>query len=207
MSKQRTSETGASQAARLAQSADPRAVRTRKSLQEALLDLLSTTPFVEITPQQIAARAGVARATFYLHHPSKEAMLDEVAREAIRQLYDKSQRVLDELGSSVAALALCEYIDQDRRLWAVLLNGGAETVVRTEMLRLSRVVAAERAVPDDRLPAELATAYSTSGTVEILSWWLRQDTRYEPEFVADLMVQLVFNPIRAASTSPHLKFR
>jgi len=198
--------TDAQALARLEQSTDPRAVRTRKALQDALLSLLATTPFEAITPQRIAREAGVARATFYLHHASKEAMLDDVARGAIRELYAKSQQVLDELGSRIAALALCEYVDRDRGLWKVLLNGGADAIVRAEMLRLSREVAAERAVPSDRLPSDLSTAVSASTTLEILSWWLRQEKRHDCEFVADLMVELIFNPIRAVSTSTHLKF-
>lgn len=193
--------------ARMAQSADPRAIRTRKALRDALLGLLPELPFEDITPQQIASAAGVARATFYLHHTSKEAMLDDLARDAIGRLYEQSQRVLDEMGSRVAALALCEHVEQDRALWTVLLGSGAEPTVRAELLRLSRSVAGERAVPDDRLPPALATAYSASGMMEILSWWLRQEARHEPEFVADLIVQLVFDPIRAVSTSPYLKFK
>lgn len=207
MSKPSVSEVEGQPVARMAQSADPRAIRTRKALRDALLGLLAKMPFEEIAPQQIASAAGVARATFYLHHTSKEAMLDDLARDAIGRLYEQSQRVLDEMGSRVAALALCEHVEQDRPLWTVLLGGGAEPTVRAELLRLSRGVADERAVPDDRLPPELSTAYSASGMMEILSWWLRQKTRHEPEFVADLIVQLVFDPIRAASTSPYLRFK
>lgn len=207
MSKPGVSEAEGQPVARMANSADPRAIRTRRALRDALLDLLSKMPFEEITPQQIAAAAGVARATFYLHHTSKEAMLDDLACDAIGRLYEQSQRVLDEMGSRVAALSLCEHVELDRPLWTVLLGGGAEPTVRAELLRLSRGVADERAVPDDRLPPELSTAYSASGMMEILSWWLRQETRHEPEFVADLIVQLVFDPIRAASTSPFLKFK
>jgi hypothetical protein len=61
-------------------------------------------------------------------------------------------------------------------------------------------------MPSDRLPAELSTAFSASAMVEIIAWWLRQDEPYPAEFVPDLMVKMVFNPIRAVSTSPHLKF-
>jgi len=61
-------------------------------------------------------------------------------------------------------------------------------------------------MPGDRLPAELSTAFSGSAMVEIIAWWLRQDEPYPAEFVTDLMVQMVLNPIRTVSTSPHLKF-
>lgn len=191
---------------RLGRSTDPRAIRTRKALRSALLTLLNLEPFDGITPQRIAAEAGVARASFYLHYPSKEALLDELAREAIRTLNERSQAVLDEMGSRVAALALCERIEADRTLWSVLLNGGAGGVFREELLDHSRRIASLRADPDDRLPPDLATGYAASGMVEILSWWLRQDGSYSAEFVADLIVAMVFDPVRAVSTSPDLKF-
>jgi AcrR family transcriptional regulator len=205
MSGSRT-QSGSSGGARLATSADPRAVRTRKALRDALLALLETHSFDEITPRDISAKAGVARASFYLHHASKESMLDELAKDEIIKLYEHAQQVLDQMGSRVAALALCEYIERERTLWSALLNGGAGDVIRAEMLRLSRHTAAERAFPGDRLPSDLSTAYSTSGMVEIIAWWLRQNSHYSTEFVADLMVELVFNPIKTVSTSPNLKF-
>jgi AcrR family transcriptional regulator len=191
---------------RLGQSADPRAIRTRKALQNAFLGLLETTPFDQVTPLQIAARAGVARGSFYLHYPSKEALLQEVAREAITTLHELGMQALDAAGSKAAALANCRHIEANRALWSALLNGGAGGMIRDELIRLARAVSDERAMPGDRLPAELSTAFSGSAMMEIIAWWLRQEDRYPAEFVADLMVEMVFNPIRAVSTSPYLKF-
>jgi AcrR family transcriptional regulator len=191
---------------RLGESADPRAIRTRRALQDAFLSLLGDNSLEQITPLQIAAKAGVARGSFYLHYPTKDALLQEVARDAITTLYDLGLQALDEGGSKAAALANCRHIEENRGLWTVLLNGGALGSIREDLIRLARAVSSERSMPGDRLPAELSTAFSGSAMVEIIAWWLRQDEPYEAEFVADLMVEMVFNPIRAVSTSPHLKF-
>jgi hypothetical protein len=61
-------------------------------------------------------------------------------------------------------------------------------------------------MPGDRLPASLSAAVSGRAMVEVIAWWLQQDAQYSAEFVADLMVELIFNPIRAVSTSNNLKF-
>jgi AcrR family transcriptional regulator len=148
----------------------------------------------------------VARGSFYLHYPSKDALLDEIAREAIGTLHALGMQALDGGGSKAAALANCQHIEANKPLWSALLNGGARGIIREELIRLARAVSDERAMPDDRLPAELGTAFSGSAMVEIIAWWLRQKDRYPAEFVADLMVEMVFNPITAVSTSPNLKF-
>jgi AcrR family transcriptional regulator len=191
---------------RLGHSTDPRAIRTRRALRDAFLGLLQTNAFDQITPLQIAAKAEVARGSFYLHYPTKDALLQEVARDAIATLYQLGLKALDEGGSKAAALTNCQHIDANRTLWSALLNGGASGFIREELIRLARAVSAERAVQGDRLPAELGTAFSGSATVEIIAWWLRQEVPYSAEFVADLMVELVFNPIRTVSTSLHLRF-
>jgi AcrR family transcriptional regulator len=192
--------------ARLGHSTDPRAMRTRQALRTAFLSLLNSEPLDQVTPQRIAKNAGVARASFYLHYASKEALLHDVAQETIGLLYENSQAVLDAMGSRIAALALCEQVEANRQLWTALLNGGASWAIREEILSRSRAIAAVRADPEDRLPSELSTSYSASAMVEILAWWLRQDEGYSAEFVADLIVEMVFNPVRAVSTSKSLKF-
>jgi AcrR family transcriptional regulator len=54
---------------------DRRVRRTRRLLQEALLQLLRDEPLSKITISQIAARADVSRQAFYLHFGSKEELL------------------------------------------------------------------------------------------------------------------------------------
>jgi len=58
---------------------DARAIRTRRALREALLGLIETRAFEQITIREIAARAGIGYATFFRHHASTEALLDDLA--------------------------------------------------------------------------------------------------------------------------------
>ena len=49
---------------------------------QALLQLMETAPFAAITVQQIAARAGVNRSTYYRHFSGKEDVLLALPRPA-----------------------------------------------------------------------------------------------------------------------------
>src|SRR3546814_12504157 len=58
---------------------DARAVRTRAALREALLTLLENLSIDQIKIRDIAATAGIGSTTFLRHHPTKEALLDDLA--------------------------------------------------------------------------------------------------------------------------------
>lgn len=60
------------------------AVATRRKLVRAALDLFTSQGYHGTTTPAIAARAGVAEGTIYRHFASKEALLNEVFREAQR---------------------------------------------------------------------------------------------------------------------------
>ena len=65
--------------------ADPRVKRTRKLLQDALLELLTEKNFDAITVQDIAERSTINRATFYAHFADKYALFASYSREWFRQ--------------------------------------------------------------------------------------------------------------------------
>jgi AcrR family transcriptional regulator len=65
--------------------ADPRVKRTRKLLQDALIDLLAEKNFEAITVQDIAERSTINRATFYAHFVDKYALFASYSREWFRQ--------------------------------------------------------------------------------------------------------------------------
>jgi AcrR family transcriptional regulator len=54
---------------------DPRILRSRRMLMDALAKLLMKKEFEDISVQEIADDATLNRATFYLHYPDKNALL------------------------------------------------------------------------------------------------------------------------------------
>ena len=153
---------------------DARIVRTDHALQQALLALLERKPLDQITIREIAAEAGVHYATFFRHHPTREALLDRVAADQIGRLVALALPVQDSVDIESAFVELFAYVSRHRRLWTTLLTGGAAGAMRAELLRVARELAADRAPKDSLLPVELATTCTVSVIVETIAWWLRQ---------------------------------
>lgn len=72
-------------------SSDPRTARTRARLREALLEACAERPLDQVGVADVARRAGVGRATFYLHYDDLRALAvdacADVVREAVEALH------------------------------------------------------------------------------------------------------------------------
>ncbi len=84
--------------------ADPRVKRTRKLLQDALLDLLAEKSFDAITVQDIAERSTINRATFYTHYVDKYALFAGYVHQWFRKAL--CQHLSERAGLSRANLQL-----------------------------------------------------------------------------------------------------
>ena len=74
------------------QSNDPRAVRTRTTLQETFLELLQIKPYQKITVTDITRGAGFARHTFYNHYETKDASLSDLIDSVFEDFYSKFEQ-------------------------------------------------------------------------------------------------------------------
>jgi AcrR family transcriptional regulator len=178
---------------------DARMVRTREALRGSFLKLLQEKPLDQITIRDIAAGADINYATFFRHHATKESLLHEIAEQQVRTLSSLMLPSLDASDMSAASLALCNYVEAHRSLWSTLLTGGAASVFREELLRIAREVAITRSNPNSWVPPELAISFHVSGTVELLTWWLRQERPVPTQRVADLLQHVVLMPIHVAN--------
>jgi AcrR family transcriptional regulator len=184
-----------------ARAGDPRTARTRQALRNALLHLLERKPLEQITIRAIVAHAKVSYVTFFRHHPTKEALLHDIAAEQVRGLTDLMLPALDARDTRAASIALCTYVDYRRKLWSTLLTGGAATVLREEFLRHAAEVAASRSDPDNWFPPELAVMLNVSSTIEVLTWWLRQKRPLPIDRMAEIHERVVIAPIIDAADS------
>ncbi|MET7689349.1 TetR/AcrR family transcriptional regulator [Streptomyces sp. NPDC005483] len=63
---------------------DPRAARTRARLREALLAECAERPLEEVGVAALVRRAGVGRATFYVHYDGLEALAVDACADVVR---------------------------------------------------------------------------------------------------------------------------
>jgi AcrR family transcriptional regulator len=179
----------------LSKAGDARAVRTRKSLREAMLGLLETKRFDQITIGDIADAANVGYSTVCRHYPTLEALLDDVAAEQIARIINLSFPRFDPNDTRAACIALFTSIDEHRAVWSALLTGGAAGALRQEFLRITRQLALSWKQPQGWLPRDLGVQMTVSGTIELLTWWLEQADPMSIEEIAGIFHRMLVAPM------------
>jgi AcrR family transcriptional regulator len=178
---------------------DPRAVRSHSALVSALLKLLEQRPFDQITIRDLVAEAGIGYTTFFRHHATKEELLDAIAAEQIRCLFNLVLPAQDAYDLHAGSTALFTYVNAHRPLWSTLLTGGAAETVRAEFQRKARDFAVAWRSPDEWVPAELGSALIVGGTLDLLAWWLRQSQPLPIKRIVEIHERLVSSPVIAAN--------
>src|SRR5271156_5347750 len=94
------------------QATDPRILRSRRMLMESLERLLKKKDFEDISVQEIADEATLNRATFYLHYPDKNALLQAMTGARFRDLIDRRGITFTDCNGALRAIALgvCDYL-------------------------------------------------------------------------------------------------
>jgi AcrR family transcriptional regulator len=94
---------------------DPRILRSRRMLMDSLVRLLKTKEFEDISVQEIADEATLNRATFYLHYPDKNALLQAMTEARFRDLLERRAITFTDCNGALRAIALgvCDYLAEN----------------------------------------------------------------------------------------------
>ncbi len=183
---------------------DPRAKKTRRSLRNALIELLAEKEFSSITIQHITDRAELNRATFYGHFQDKFELLDETLGELLEEAI--RQRIPDDPGDDGSALvrglmlAVCDWqLKTTRHLNRKLtLSASLETNAKKKLYEIVRSCL-EQLEPLDaqysRKPEIKAAMISWSIYGIVLQWC--EQARGEPaETLAEQALPLIMAGVR-----------
>ena len=91
---------------------DPRILRSRRMLMDSLAKLLIKKAFEDISIQEIADEATLNRATFYLHYPDKNALLQAMTEYRFRDLMERRGINFSNCNGALRAIALgvCDFL-------------------------------------------------------------------------------------------------
>src|SRR6202795_2498477 len=179
-----------------AENTDPRILRSRRMLMDSLVRLLTRKEFDDISIQEIADEATLNRATFYLHYPDKNALLQAMTAARFRDLIARRGLSFTNCDGALRAIALgvCDYLAETTgcpsQLAKMPLEGSIIPVVEGMFLE----GAAHHAMAHGADPALLATtaAWAIFGAARR---WLQTPDRIPAEEMAatiEAMVKPIF---------------
>ena len=176
---------------------DPRVRRTRRLLQEALLALIREQSFDDVTVQDITERAGLNRATFYLHYRDKDDLLTQIMKEALDVLEAQArQRENSAESAQQAIVGWFQHAAAYPELYHLVLGRSDRASfliqVRTHIEQLmTRGEAKRHGARPGAVPAAMRLRFEASACLAVIGWWLEQRMPYSPEDMATWLWHLL----------------
>ena len=183
---------------------DPRVVRTRRMLRDALVELIHERGYEKITVQDITNRATLNRATFYLHYRDKLDLLCQSSEEILNDLTESinssfgEKEEFDFLNDQPNEnfINLFEQISLNGELYKVFLtekNMPHFTSCLMDVLIDFISKGMNIMQPDDQMltvPREIAVRYFAAAFLGVIVWWLEKDMPYTPKYMATQLMRI-----------------
>ena len=191
----------------MADKVDRRVQRTRRALQEALIELILERGYESLTVQNITERANLGRATFYLHFRDKEELLFST----LETIYNDLTRQVDAVASisgvptEPLSLVVFRHVQENNRLYSVMANERGSNLIANQ-IRDYLAAAIQRqleskGMTNPGIPIEIVAYHLAGSLIALVSWWLKHQMSHSPESMAEMFQRLSLASIAAAVTT------
>lgn len=176
------------------------AVRSRRMIRQAFMELLREKPFEKITVTDIVNRADINRSTFYAHYPDVYGLVDEVLNEIINY----SQQFWEELkfgnffqNPRPILQKIVGILEENRELYKLL---GQSDMAQHQLSKIKNIFI-QHAVSTAEIPEQVRTSvifsirirFFIGGIFDVYTQWLYGDLACSLEEItndfADMIVK------------------
>jgi AcrR family transcriptional regulator len=183
---------------------DRRVLRTKKSLEQALIALTLEKDYDAITIQEITDRADIGYRTFFRHYSNKDELLQDVLNTtmmALRELMSPpSEEILADPNFSptdfTQGVLLFQHVQENRDLYQVLMR--SERTLKESILDFAKKEM-EANLNHLAIPAvsvALLSNHLVWAMWALVRWWLESDMPYTPDQMGEYSFHLIVKPVR-----------
>jgi AcrR family transcriptional regulator len=176
---------------------DPRVVRTKALIIQALVKLTKDTPYKKIKIQDITQDAKLARQTFYLHYKSKDAVLVDYIDSVFDNFYQEIEVhiIASPDPGDIIALHLFKQWQQHAEFAKLIIAADVEHLViksfRNYITRVMGLYIRNHSMPlNDPEALGFIVDYLAGASWMVLQRWVASDFRYPLEKLAKLYSEL-----------------
>ena len=175
---------------------DKRIVRSRKALMDALVHLLSEKTLEKITVKDLIIQADVSRSTFYRNFVDKYDFLDWTMNELLIEGIQKQSWFKQSPNSDTYFENFFQYIYEHRVYFKAFINSVNWQQFRDKFVN-NALMGYKEILQDQNIdiPIDLLASYIVGAHTEVVSYWLKSNIKYSPEFMAELFKKLTENGV------------
>lgn len=164
------------------------AIRSRRMIREAFVDLLHEKTFEKITATDIINRSGLNRSTFYAHYPDVKGIMDEFTGEIIvmfRQMLSEMDFSIFLADPELYLRKMISFLEENHEMYHLL---GKSDLALIHLNQLKKVLI-QQVLDTPNLPvegysrtsAEIQIRLLLSGMVDIYWDWISGEIDYTLE--------------------------
>ena len=171
---------------------DARVRYTRMIIEQSFLELLQERPVSKITVTELCSKAQINRATFYKHYLDIPDLLEKLEEELFAQIQEmfRNQAVdMEEM--------LLNMMNYTRREWARFMalggdNGDPNLMMKTFLICYENAYPlVEQNMPGiDDTQRQMLFQFMSQGAGGILTWWIKNGMKEDPEKVVRYIMKL-----------------
>ena len=179
---------------------DRRAQRTRKTLQETLIELMGEKPYDAITIQDIADRADIGRTTFYLHFNTKDELFISCHEAMVKQfpigpLHPLSREELLSPEAPAGMTSAYKHLDEARPLLYAIFQGRDSLFIMRRIRdwnaqEIETNLRTAFAEAETTVPLDVLANYLAGAQISLLHWWLEKRQPHTLENLAQTFHRL-----------------
>lgn len=171
--------------------------KTEKRVLKALASCIGNKLYKDISVNDLIAEADIGRSTFYLHFNSKDQVMIRYIDNMFEEFFDKISPLLQNnvpLGKLIG-IRLFETFLAEPQFSVVLLQADGQSLIdRRFHAYLSRFIGRiARNAPETKLTRKqvhYASKFWTTGTLAMVTDWVREGFKESPEEIGELYANL-----------------
>jgi len=174
------------------------AIRSRKAIRLAFMELLKEKSFEKITVTDIVKRADINRSTFYAHYPDVMGLIEEIQNEVLDYTYQMLREISFKNFFENPKPLLNEIIkmaEENNELYRLLSNSNIAvkqlvTIKEALIERTIKTIEIPGLAPDS-FEKEFTVRFFMGGVVDIYLQWLNGELNSSIEELTDELAKMI----------------
>ena len=170
-------------------------LKTKRIIQEALIELLQEQAFNQISTVHLTKQAKISRSSFYTHYRDKYDLIDRYQRD----LFQQFEYIFETYGEDKreAIIRTLKLVREERLVTALLSENGTKEIQNFLRHKLQILMDEDLRVRyGDKTftPAEkeYSSIYLSHAVFGVIQAWLTKGANESPEFITDFLIKMLF---------------